>query len=216
MTDTPTGLPGDRLRAIADGFLCLRRQLDHSNPVAGVQSLDALARHYGAAQELGNSALFLLLTASTHPLAMNTVEGHYAVESLGHCVQLGVAVTERLASALRVAAQYHRIDGVNPSTRRLEPRRPERQEELTQHLKAAVPLAEQGYARASDAAQFLDAAQQRRRTEAEAGGQLLYSGRRLLLTQAGEQALATRDAAAPAPSPSPRPPARPSSSARSR
>ncbi|MFB7645631.1 hypothetical protein ACFC0S_00085 [Streptomyces sp. NPDC056084] len=291
MTDSSPGMPGDRLRAIADGFLDLSRALDRSNPVAGLQSLNSLAKPYATARELANTSLFLLLSASSHPLAMDTVEGHYAVESLGHCVRVGTTVTHRIASALQIAAQYHRIDGVNEAAGRLQPRPAQRQDELTAHLQAAVPLAKEGYTRATDAAQALDAAEQRRRREAgqahagtsashdeartaaigspatglspaqrgalrmirrgyarlheneagkrrietgtstkitmatyeslrgrglinsESSGRPLYSGRRLLLTHAGEQALVNLESAPSAQPPLPGTPATTSSAA---
>ncbi|MFE9407448.1 hypothetical protein ACFYN0_01390 [Streptomyces sp. NPDC006704] len=281
MTDHPQSRAGDRLRSIADDFLALRRTVENSKPIAGVPAFDELASQYATAQGITNTALTYLLTASTHPLAYGSAAGHSAIEYLGHTVRLGTDATAQLASAISVAAEYHRIDAQpDPATGRTRPRPSRRRDALDAHLKIATSLLGEGYVRAADAAEFLDKAEARARHEAEKhhadptlatpedprqaaalspaspvralssaqrgalrmiqrgyarlhqnpdgkhrietgtstritmatfeslrgkglikaedGGRLLYSGRRLLLTGAGEQALHTLDSSAPA------------------
>ncbi|MFD9817506.1 hypothetical protein [Streptomyces violascens] len=282
MTDQPQSHAGDRLRSIADDFLALRRTVDNSKPIAGAPAFDELASQYATAQGIATTALTYLLTASTHPLAYGSAAGHAAIEYLGHTVRLGTNATAQLASAISVAAEYHRIDAQpDPATGRTRPRPSARRDALDALLKLAADLLGEGYVRATDAAEFLDKAETRARREAakrragpapvtpgdpqqatapspasavralssaqrgalrmiqrgyarlhqdpdgkhrietgtstritmatfdslrgkglieaEEGGRLLYSGRRLLLTASGEQALHALDSTAPAP-----------------
>ncbi|MFD7017483.1 hypothetical protein [Streptomyces sp. NPDC059928] len=287
MTDHTPPRAGDRLRSIADGFLALRRTVENSKPIAGAPAFDELASQYATAQGIANTALTYLLTASTHPLAYGSAAGHAAIEYLGHTVHLGADATAQLASAISVAAEYHRIDAQpDPATGRTHPRPSQRRDALDAHLKLAAGLLGEGYVRATDAAEFLDQAEARARheaekhrtgpapvtpgdpqqaaalrsvspvralssaqrgalrmiqrgyarlhqdpdgrhrietgtstritvatfeslrgkglVEAEEGGRLLYTGRRLLLTDAGEQTLHALDSTAPALAPGPR------------
>lgn len=167
MTDHPRSQAGDRLRGIADDFLALHRDPERSNPVAGLESVSLLSSRYACAQGIANAALSLLLTLSTHPLAYRSADGHYAIEYLGRAVQLGADATARLATAVSLATEYHRIDGLpDPATGRTRPQRPVRRPELKEQLDHAATLLGTGYVHATDAAQFLDAAEHRAHREA--------------------------------------------------
>lgn len=164
MTESDLPRAGDRLRHIADDFLALHHTLKASKPVAGIPAFDTLAAQYATAQGLVTTTLSLLLTASTHPLAFSSRAGHHAIEYLGYTLRLGSTATAHLADAIALAAEYHRIDGLpDPATDRTRPRRPQRRDSLDTHLQAAASLLREGYLRATDAAEFLDAAQRHAR-----------------------------------------------------
>ncbi|OAR21873.1 hypothetical protein A8W25_30825 [Streptomyces sp. ERV7] len=160
MTEPDLPHAGDRLRRVADDFLALHHTLKGSKPVAGIPAFDPLSSPYATAQGLATTTLGLLLTASAHPLAHSSRAGHHAIEYLGHTLRLASTTATHLADAIALAAEYHRIDGQpDPATGRTLPRRPQRRDSLDTHLQAAARLLREGYLRATDAAEFLDAAQ---------------------------------------------------------
>ncbi|WP_412078772.1 hypothetical protein ACLF6K_35785 [Streptomyces xanthophaeus] len=149
----------ERLRALSRDYGTLIEILDSAHPVAGTPALPELASWYGTAQGLSTAALALLLAASEQPYAHTTLSGHQAVEALGQLVKHSADITTRIAGTVRIAAEYHRIDGIpDPVTGRMSARPAVHRQDLDQWISRTLAMIPAARAACANAIAFTEAA----------------------------------------------------------